>query len=92
MQDEIKGDYWEKVLFMYSQKRGKIFITNQRIHVRVGFATEFDIEMKDIAEIKKCNVSLFIPTGIDVRLKNGKTHRLSVLKRDERMETIQRFI
>lgn len=48
--------------------------------------------MKDIAEIKKCNVSLFIPTGIDVMLKNGKKHRLSVLKRDERMETIQRFI
>lgn len=90
IQEEIRGDYWEKViLFSYSQKRGKIYVTNQRIHVEAGFATVIDIELKDIVNLKKCNVGVFIPTGIDVVLNNGKKYRLSVMKRNERMELIR---
>lgn len=46
--EEVKGDYWEKFLFIGSQNRGKFVFTNQRIHAKVGFANEFDLEYKDI--------------------------------------------
>ena len=37
VESEVKGDYWEKTLCMYSQKSGKYWFTNQRILFRGGF-------------------------------------------------------
>ena len=85
----VRADYWSKKLGMYSQNRGRIWITNQRIHVRAGWSYDFDIEMSQIASLKKSNISLILPIGIDVILKNGKKHRLAVMKRNQRMELIQ---
>ena len=31
VEKEFKSDYWEKTLCFYSQKRGKYWLTNQRI-------------------------------------------------------------
>ena len=50
-------------------------------------STLFNIRYKDIKEIKKCNVSLFIPSGIkitvfDEKKNKDKTYKLSILKRD----------
>lgn len=41
VEKEFKSDYWEKTLCFYSQKRGKYWLTNQRIVFRGGFATSF---------------------------------------------------
>ena len=37
VEKEFKSDYWEKTLCFYSQKRGKYWLTNQRIVFRGGF-------------------------------------------------------
>ena len=89
LQHEIKGDYWEKALLGYSQKRGYIWLTNERIHIEAGFVTVVDIDLKDIVALNKCNISLFIPTGIDVVTQNKKTYRLSVLKREEHFNKLE---
>lgn len=90
---EIKGDYWEKsFLFMYDQKRGSFCFTNERIMFRGGFSTTLNLPYSDIVSISKCNVGPmigFIPTGISVTMRDGKSYRLSVLKRSELMELIQ---
>lgn len=89
LQHEIKGDYWEKGLLGYSQNRGYIWLTNERIHVEAGFAKIIDIDLKDIVALKKCNISLFIPTGVDVVTHEDKTYRLSILKREEQIQKIE---
>lgn len=89
LQHAIKGDYWEKGLLGYSQKRGYIWLTNERIHVEAGFTKIIDIDLKDIVELKKCNISLFIPTGVDVVTRENKTYRLSILKREEQIQKIE---
>ena len=38
VEKEVKGDYWEKNLGLYSQKTGKYWFTNERIIFRGGFA------------------------------------------------------
>lgn len=90
---EVKGDYWANLfLFMYSQKRGKYWFTSEKIVFQGGFATSLELKYSDIAEIKKCNVGPaihFIPTGINVIMKDGKKYRLSVLGRNEIMQLIQ---
>ena len=80
---------------MTSQVRGSYSFTNQRIVFKGGWATEIEIEYSDIESIQKCNVGGLIPvmpTGIKIVLKDGKKHILSVLKRGEIMELIQRHI
>lgn len=54
--EEIKGDYGEKFLFMYTRKRDKFVFTNQKIKVYAGFDTVLDLEYKDITDVKKCSV------------------------------------
>lgn len=90
---EVKGDYWENTfLFMYSQKRGKFWFTDERILFRGGFTASLDLPYSEITEIKKCNVGPavhFVPTGIKVTMRDGKNHRLSVLGRNKIMELIR---
>lgn len=92
IEKEFKSDYWKKTLFTYSQTRGKYWFTNERIIFRGGFATVIDIPYKEIESINTCNVGGLIPivpTGIKVKMKDGKTHVLSVTKRKENMAFIQ---
>ncbi|RGZ01850.1 PH domain-containing protein [Clostridium sp. AM58-1XD] len=86
VEKEIKGDYWEKSFCFYSQKTGKYWFTNERIIFRGGFIAAVDIPYTDIESVKACNVGPlipFLPTGVKVSTKDGKTYKLSVLKRKE---------
>lgn len=89
LQYEVRGDYWEKGILGYMQNRGYIWLTNERIHIEAGFAEVIDIDLKDIVALTKCNISLFIPTGIDVVTKDQKKYRLSILKREEHLQKLE---
>ena len=95
VEKEFKSDYWEKTLCFYSQKRGKYWLTNQRIIFRGGCATILEIPYADIESVQLCNVGglvQIIPTGIKVTLKSGKSYKLSVTKRKEILAFIQEKI
>ena len=51
-----------------------------------------EFELADVLELKKCNVGpgliKIIPTGIKVKLKNGKKHTFSVTKREKLMQAL----
>ena len=91
-----KGDYWEKFICFYNQNRGKYTITNKRIiFSSLMEIHDFSIRYEDIQSISKCNVGpliRFMPTGILVRTKQGKSYRLSVLGRKKYMDTIETYI
>ncbi len=94
---EMASDYWETLggIITISQKRGHYCFTNQRIVFRGGFATEVEISYGNIEYIEKCNVGgliPIIPTGIKVVMKDNKKHVLSVTKRGEIMELIQKYM
>ena len=91
-----KGDYWEKFLFFNMQTRGFYYFTKKAI-VFIGGTlgnTQFVTYYKNIKEINKCNVALFIPTGIKITVfnekkKKYKKYKLSLLKRDKWIEFIE---
>lgn len=91
-----KGDYWEKFLFIRMQTRGFYYFTKKSI-VFIGGAlgsTQFVVNYKNIKEIKKCNVALFIPTAIKITVFNekknkNKKYKLSLLKRDKWINFIE---
>lgn len=92
VEKEIKGDYWEKTLCMYSQKTGKYWFTNQRIIFRGGFVAALDLPYSEMESVALCNVGplvQFLPTGIKVTMKDGKKYKLSVLKRKDILALIQ---
>ena len=92
VESEVKGDYWEKTLCMYSQKSGKYWFTNQRILFRGGFTASLDLPYEEIDDVRTCSVGPFIPfmpTGGKVTMKNGKSYKLSVLGRKKIAEYIQ---
>ena len=93
VEKEVQGDYWEKLfLFMYDQKRGHYWFTNQRISFQGGFVTALDIPYSEIASVSECCVGgliPFVPTGVKVDTKDGNSYKLSVLKRKEIIEFIQ---
>ena len=91
---EMSGDLWEGL----GQGSGLYQITNQRCAFRyktiLGAAKEnaVEFELADVLELKKCNVGpgliKIIPTGIKVKLKNGKKHTFSVIKREKLMQAL----
>lgn len=92
IEKELKGDYWEKTLCFYSQKSGKYWFTNERIIFRGGFVAALDLPYSEMESASLCKVGpllQFLPTGIKVSMKDGKTYKLSVLKRKEVLELIQ---
>lgn len=92
VEKEVKGDYWEKFLFSYSQKTGNYWFTNERILFRGGFTAALDIPYTDIASVKTCNVGpllQFLPTGVKVATKSGKAYKMSVLKRKSVIEFLE---
>ena len=90
---EVKGDYWGHIFgIQLSQTRGKFAFTNERIVFKGGFGTTEEIEYNEIEMVKKCNVGgliRFVPTGILVKMKNGKKHYLSVLGRKELLPMLE---
>lgn len=94
---ETKGDYWWKLfLFLYSQESGRITLTDQRIlfqgTVLSSLMHSLDLTYRDIASVRKCWIGPivpFLPTGIKIRMKNGKSYELSVLKRQKYIDIIQ---
>lgn len=91
-----KGDYWEKLLCFSSQVRGIYYFTKKNVIFVGGFAgtTSFSIPYKNIKELKKCNVGLFIPCGVKVifhddKKDKDKSYKLSLLKRDKWIKFIE---
>lgn len=92
VEKQIKGDYWERTLCFYSQKTGQYWFTNERIIFRGGFVAAIDLPYKEIEAVKKCNVGpllQFLPTGVKVTMKDGKSYKLSVLGRKSIIELIE---
>ena len=90
-----KGDYWEKFLIFNSQTRGYYYFTKERLIFIGGVAgsTFFSIKYINIKSINKCNISLFIPTGIklevfDEKKNKIKKYRMSVLNRSKWIEVL----
>lgn len=79
------GDYWN----LTGQSRGNYFFTADKMVFISGLGVEsFAIRYADIKEIKKCMISMFLPTGIKITAMNpekGKTkkYKCSVMKRKE---------
>lgn len=95
IEQDFKGDYWEKFLFTYSQKTGSYQMTTHRIHFQGGFATVLDIPYSDITSVELCNVGpliQFVPTGIKVTTKDGKSYKLSMMGRKTIFEYLQKKV
>lgn len=91
VEKEFSSDYWEKFLFMYSQKRGRYYFTNQRIVFTYFGQVLLDLPYAEMESAVACNVGAlikFVPTGIKVTMKDGKQYDLSVTKRKENLEFI----
>ena len=92
IEKELKGDYWEKTLCFYSQKSGKYWFTNERIIFRGGFVAALDLSYSEMESPGPCKggpLLQFLSTGNKGFMKDGKTYKLSVLKRKEVLELIQ---
>ncbi len=93
----IKGDCWQTPNRIFTnQVPGTYIFTNQRIIFQGNGIIEklrlnFDIPYKEISSIEPYLV-VFFPTGIRVYLKNGTHYRMSVMKRKECMELINRYL
>lgn len=92
-----KGDYWSKFLIFNMQERGCYYFTNEKIIFAGGLGGAYiilNIPYKNIRNIKKCNVGLFIPCGIlltvyDENKQKEVKYRLSLLKRDNWIRFIE---
>ncbi len=92
VEKEFASDYWEKILFAYSQVRGRYYFTNQRVIFVTWGQVKFEIPYNKMVAAESCNVGAllrFIPTGIKVTTDDNKTYMLSVTKRNENLEFIK---
>lgn len=85
IEEFVSGDYWKT---FGGQISGQYFFTNQKVIFVSGFGLKtVVIKYSDIKEIKKCMISMFIPTGIlvtafNTELGKEETHKLSLMKRE----------
>ena len=92
IEENIQGDYWT----FTGQTRGNYFFTKEKMIFISGWGIEsFAIPYSDIKEIKKCMISLFIPTGIkltvfDQNKGKEKKYKCSVLKRNDWIEFLSK--
>lgn len=88
IEEHTAGDYWS----FTGQVRGNYFFTKDKMIFISGFGLEnFVIPYKNIKAIKKCMISLFIPTGIKVTVFDeqkgkDKKYKCSVMKRNDWIE------
>lgn len=94
----VSGDCWKMPQMMGSrQVSGKYYFTSERV---VFFASgligtksvSFEIEMKEIAEVKTCMTPPCFPFGILITMKNGDKYKLSILKRKKYVDWISKHI
>ena len=84
IEEHTAGDHWP----FTGQVRGNYFFTKEKMIFVSGFGLEnFVIPYKNIKEIKKCMISLFIPTGIKITIFDeekgkDKKYKCSVMKRN----------
>ncbi len=92
VEKEFASDYWEKVLFAYSQVRGRYYFTNQRVIFVSWGQVKLDLPYNKMVAAVSCNVGALlrlIPTGIKVTMDDEKSYMLSVTKRNENLEFIK---
>lgn len=91
----VKGDCWSVPGSIGKrQVPGAYTFTDQRILFRGNGLIDalrvvFAIPYGEIASVESCSVGLFIPTGIRIRLRDGGTYLLSIMKRKEILALIQ---
>ena len=89
--ETVQGDYWERLLFFYSQTRGHVFFTTGTIAFvgGLGGLNNWSIPYSDIKQVELCNIGPlipFFPMGIRIRFldkKKGKetAYKLGLLNR-----------
>ncbi len=95
---KVSGDCWKMPKFSINrQVSGKYYFTDQRIVFLASglIGTEsvsWEIEMKEIENIKTCMTPPFFPFGILITMKNGDKYKLSILKRKKYAELISQYI
>ena len=89
-----KGDQWEYFLNIIGmQNQGRYFFTEKRIIFYYCLSKQFEVYYKDIQSLELCNVGpliRFVPTGIKITTKEGKQFYMSVMKRKEYQELIEK--
>lgn len=91
---KVSGDCFKMPQFsMNRQVSGKYYFTDKRIAFLASglIGTEsvsWEIELKDIETVKTCFTPPFFPFGILIKMKNGDTYKLSILKRKKYFEWI----
>lgn len=91
------GDCWETPdMPTNSQVPGRYTFTNKRILFKgngiiASLRLIFDIPYDEIASIEPYTV-VFFPTGIRIWMKDGGRYRLSLRKRKQYMEIINRYL
>lgn len=95
---KISGDCWKMPnLAISRQISGKLFFTDQRI---AFFASglvgtnnlSWEIEMKDIKEVKTCLTPPCFPFGVLITLKNGDKYKLGIMGRKKYVAWISEHI
>lgn len=84
-----KGDCWEiEYVILKTRNTGEFAFTNKRILFRQNFFGNFiSIPYSEIAEVKKSFIMVF-PVSFDVKTKDGKTYRLSMMKRQQYLDVV----
>ena len=96
--EKVTGDCWKMPnLTINRQVSGKYYFTDKRItFLASGLigtnSVSWEIEMKDIAKIKKCLTPPFFPFGILITMKNGDKYKLSIFKRKKYLDWILEHI
>lgn len=91
----VKGDCWSVPgSIAKRQVPGAYTFTDQRILFRGNGLIDalrvvFAIPYGEIVSAEPCPVGPFIPTGIRIRVRDGGTYLLSILKRKEILALIQ---
>lgn len=91
-----KGDQWEYFLNIIGmQNQGRYFFTEKRVIFYYCLSKKFEINYSDIEAMELCNVGpliRFVPTGIKITTKDKKQFYLSVMKRKEYKEMIEKYM
>lgn len=99
------SDYYKKSKFLgihfFTRKRGKLFITNERVIIKSYFSNLIVIESKELKEIKRCYIGFMLgtimipifPIGIDLILENGEEYKVAVsFGREKTISFIEKLI
>lgn len=94
---ECKGDTWRTPdMFMRSQISGRFYFTNQRVAFRtwglLKNSVAYDIEYENVESLSLYSINVIIRTGIQFNMKEGNPYKISVMKRDEKVQLMSEYI